>query len=74
MKVRYRKIADEGHGPPPWYGVAYRCEKHCEKVCYPIPINLLVRFWHNVIRHNFYKHVKCPRWGAWGYSRRTRQT
>lgn len=39
----------QGQIIPAWYGLAYR-ENHLDvQVCYPIPINLLVRWWHDLL-------------------------
>lgn len=62
-----RHICREAERLPNWYGVAYRGNDpdHDEwwgdsvRVCYPIPLNLVVRLWH-VVWHILWRVVKCP--------------
>ncbi len=63
MGLRY--ICREAERLPDWYGVAYRgwepphSGADWVRVCYPIPLNLVVRLWH-VIWNLIWRLVKCP--------------
>jgi len=48
---------------PKYYGIAYRCYLRQFHICYPIPINLIVRFWHCWFYPKFRGSLKCPKWG-----------
>ena len=69
-----RHICYEAERLPDWYGVAYRDffrdssefnpGNHPDwgdwvRVCYPVPINLVVRLWH-FIWQSIWRYVKCP--------------
>ncbi len=43
-RVKIRRLAEFGMLIPPWCGVAYVLDYARVAVCYPIPLNLVVRF------------------------------
>jgi len=48
-----------GQEMPKFYGIAYYNHAACYAICYPIPINILVRFWREKIwlriKYGFFK-------------------
>ncbi len=41
--MRLSKLVPEYEIIPPRYGIAYRAVNQCDAICYPIPLNRLVR-------------------------------
>ena len=51
-----KKIIKKGEKLPMFYGIAYKSTLYNKAVCYPIPLNLIMKFW---------KSIKTPKDSWW---------
>ncbi len=60
MIISMEKFVDQGEEWPRFYGLAYWSPNYFA-VCYPVPINLIVRLWHK-IEWWHHKYIKRGDW------------
>jgi len=60
LDIKSKKIIEAGQAMPGWYGVAYLIDGNATKICFLIPLNLLVAAARK-IRHRL-RYAKQNRW------------